>query len=125
MAIVVMILAVIAWLFVQAALAAAGQGPRSRGSLRYQRRKAAKLGLDPADVEVRPRGAGPDSIEPVGRSVVGDLAFGLGFGLLAIVLMFGGAFVLMAMKFPPDAVWVWFGVVILATFVLNKIRRSG
>ncbi|WP_395444493.1 hypothetical protein [Caulobacter sp. UC70_42] len=54
MAIVVMILAVIAWLFVQAALADAGQGPRSRGSLRYQRRKAAKLGLDPADVEVRP-----------------------------------------------------------------------
>ena len=50
MAIVVMILAVIAWLFVQAALADAGQGPRSRGSLRYQRRKAAKLGLDPDKV---------------------------------------------------------------------------
>ena len=125
MAIVVMILAVIAWLFVQAALADAGQAPRSRGSLRYQRRKAAKLGLDPADVEVRPRGADLPPIEPGGRSVVGDLAFGLGFGLLAIVLMFGGAFVLMAMKFPPDAVWVWFGLVIIATFVVNKIRRNG
>lgn len=125
MAIVVMILAVIAWLFVQAALADAGQAPRSRGSLRYQRRKAAKLGLDPVDVHVRPRGGDPHPIEPVRRSVVGDLAFGLGFGLLAIVLMFGGAFALMAMRFPPDSVWVWFGVVILVTFIVNKIRRGG
>lgn len=61
---------------------------------------------DLVDLTDNQRRALPDlpPIEPGGRSVVGDLAFDLGFGLLAIVPMFGGAFVLMAMRFPPDAV---------------------
>jgi hypothetical protein len=57
MHIIVLIICVILWLVIQAHLAKEGIEPRSRGSLRYQRRKARKLGVDVNDVVVRPRGS--------------------------------------------------------------------
>ena len=55
MAIVIMIGCVVLWAAIQSSLVNMGEAPRSRGSLRYLRKKARRLGLDPAAVTVRPR----------------------------------------------------------------------
>jgi hypothetical protein len=55
MAIVLGIIAFVAWVFLHAHMDDLGIAPRSRGSLRYQRRKARKLGVDPQSVTVNAR----------------------------------------------------------------------
>lgn len=125
MVIVVLIVAVIVWLFVHAAMADAGMSPRTRGSLRYQRRKARRLGLDPSDVHVNSRTPDFTPPEPIGNSHVGDLAWSLGMTVLGLVLMFGGSLWIIAHHMKGDLVFVWWGVVILFLWIAGKIRSAG
>lgn len=125
MAIVVIIGCVILWAFIQASLNDQGIAPRSRGSLRYQRRKARKMGVDLDQVSINPRvPSGWQPTEPVGESHVSDLAWGLSTGLLAIVIMFVGAFVIMFSSIAADWVWAWFLFVIGASWVAQERRKA-
>lgn len=47
---------IVLWAMIQKSIVkTTGHGPRSRGSLRYQRRKARKMGVDVDDVPYSPR----------------------------------------------------------------------
>ena len=116
-----MVACAILWLFIQASLADQGVPPRSRGSLRYQRRKARKLGLRFDQVEVRPRiPTGWKPSEPIGDSHVGDLTW-------TFRLMIGGflAFIVGAVLLAPiDVSWsiVWLCAVMIGMLVLQRRR---
>jgi len=119
MPIVIMVICVIVWLFIQAAMQDQGVQPRSRGSLRYQRRKARRLGLDPEDVPISPRSGAAPPPEPE-RSHVGDLAHGLLWGLGLVVLMIVGGFVIMGLGLPGDLFWAWTLALIVVGFLVRR-----
>jgi len=124
-AVIVIIGCIILWAFIQAGLKDQGIAPRSRGSLRYQRRKARKTDVEADQVSINPRvpsGWEPD--DPVGESHVSDLAWGLSTGFAGIVVMFLGAFVIMGTGIAGDWVWAWFLFVIIGLWVLQARRKA-
>ena len=123
MAVVLMILCVIASLFIHAGLADARAPIRSRGSLRYQRRKARRQGLPVDLVEVRQRpGAVHDWGEPIGTSHVADLAWSFSLLIGVVVVTIFGLLILGAFVSGIGSL-VWCLLVIFAALVLNR-RRS-
>lgn len=123
MVIVVIIICVIAWLFIQAAMADQGLSPRTRGSLRYQRRKAAKLGLDPSDVTVSARQTLVPTASPDPPSHVRALGMSLLISLLALVALAAGSIMIAASRLPADLIFVWWGLVIGVVFLVQHRRK--
>lgn len=92
MAIVALILLGIFWMYVTAYHWDRGENLRSRGSLRYQRRKARRLGVNADQVAVEPRNAGAQIPEPrhhthvegVNRLLASTLLWLVGVPVIAI-----------------------------------------
>jgi len=124
MAIVVIIVCVIAYMFIQASLMDSGETPRSRGSLRYQRRKARRLGVDAENVHIDPRGSSWEPPQSRGDSHVGDLARGLSWGLGFIILLIGGGFVMMASGLNGDWFWGWALFLLIGQTLLWRWRTG-
>jgi len=67
--IIILIACVIAWAVIQKSLLDSGVPPRSRSSLRYQRRKARKLGVNAEDLEINSRSRIPDGTDEIRERV--------------------------------------------------------
>lgn len=123
MTIIVIVGCVVLWLFVQASLADAGTPPRSRGSLRYQRRKARKVGVQPDAVGINPRvSSGWEPRLPVGESHVADLAWSLSASLIGIIILFAGI-VVIAIKGWGDLFFPWCGIMIFVLWLAQQRRK--
>jgi len=56
MVVVLIFVLIVLWAIIQANIVeTTGQAPRTRSSMRHQRRKASKLGMDPEEVPYTPR----------------------------------------------------------------------
>lgn len=124
MHIVIIIVCVILWAVVQASLKDKGVPPRTRGSLRYQRRKARKMGAAPEDVEIAPRPADWEPSDPIGTSHASDIAYGLGGGCLSIAVMAVGVVVIFASGWSGDFILPWMLLVVVGTAIAHY-RRTG
>ncbi|ETI65719.1 MAG: hypothetical protein COA80_05985 [Leeuwenhoekiella sp.] len=102
-----------------------GVAPRSRGSLRYQRRKARRMGVDPHDVPINPRAGSWQPPEPIGESPVSDLAYSLSMTALLVVLMICGGFVMMASGIDGVWFWAWVLFLLVGQWILWNRRKAG
>lgn len=122
MPIIVIVGALIAWAFIAAHNRDNGIAPRSRGSLRYQRRKARRFGIDAADVEISPRGPSYDDPDTITGSHVGDLKRGLTGGCMGIVAGIVWACICAANDIGDWILPGWLAIV-LATWFIDKATR--
>jgi hypothetical protein len=102
-----------------------GVAPRSRGSLRYQRRKPRRMGVDPHDVPINPRTGSWQPPEPIGESHVSDLAYSLSMTALLVVLMICGGFVMMASGIDGVWFWAWVLFLLVGQWILWNRRKAG
>jgi hypothetical protein len=124
MAIAIIIVCVIAYAFVHASMADQGIGQRSRGSLRYQRRKGRREGLNPEYVLVKShRTVDQDVPQPTGDSHVSDLAFSLITTFWFLILLISGGMFMAARHVPGDWFWVWLTFLWLCVFGLHRWRQ--
>jgi hypothetical protein len=127
MAIVVMIICVIMWAFIHAHMQDQGVAPRSRGSLRYQRHKARKLNVDPADLRIRSREQPWVKRSTITGSHVGDLKRGLAGGCLLIFTMAAWVIFWFGNRSWIGDAWFWIGLVaiwLLGWLIDMKTRPS-
>lgn len=97
---------------------------RTRGALRYQRRKARKIGVAPEDVEVTSGASGWKPTEPIGEDHVRDLAYGLGGGCLSVVVMLAGIVAIFASGGSGDIMLLWMLVVLVGTVMVHYDRTG-
>lgn len=124
MYVVIILALIILWAFIQSSLNDQGVPPRTRGSLRYQRRKVRKLGVAPDDVEITPKPVDWEPPEPIGTSHTSDLAYGLGGGCLSIAVMAVGVVVILASGWSGDLILPWMLLVLVGT-AFAHYRRTG
>jgi uncharacterized membrane protein YhaH (DUF805 family) len=113
-----MIACVIAWVAIQARLGNTGIPTRSRGSMRYQRRKARQLGLDPQDMAIQ-SSRGSRHFPEDNNTLITDVFSAIIRSILALLFSIASLIFMMA----HDIELSWWLALMLVLFIISFVFR--